>query len=109
MPLVPLGDDDGNGNLDLPEFTALMEACDGGVSGEQVRAMFVDCARLSRRLRPELPDDSIVIEAFLGVCESYGMQMRIQSTVVQSGVEPNKIKVPQETSRGKLALPAATG
>ena len=100
---------DGNGNLDLPEFTALMEACESGVSGEQVRAMFVDCARLSRRLRPELPDDSIVIEAFLGVCESYGMQMRIQSTVVQSGVEPDKIKMPQETSRAKLALPAATG
>ena len=45
--------------------------------------MFVDCEKASKRLDRSV-DDSIVADAFVQVCDSYGLHMRVQATVLTS-------------------------
>ena len=75
-------DINGDGSLDLPEFSGLMEACDQSLSDDQVSSMFLDCAKASKKMDDSLDGDEVNADAFVEVCEIYGLHMQVQSTVV---------------------------
>lgn len=57
---------------------------------EQVRSMFLDCAKASKKIERDAEDDQIVQEAFVQVCELYGLHMAVQATVVTKGRSTKK-------------------
>ena len=64
------------------EFIGLMEACDQSLSDDQVSSMFLDCAKASKKLDDSLDGDEVNADAFVEVCEVYGLNVQVQATVV---------------------------
>ena len=52
--------------------------------------MFLDCAKASKKIERDAEDDQIVQEAFVQVCELYGLHMAVQATVVTKGRSTKK-------------------
>lgn len=77
-------DINGDGSLDMAEFIGLMEACDRSLGDDQVSSMFLDCAKASKKMDDSLDGDEVNADAFVEVCDVYGLDMQVQlpSTVV---------------------------
>ena len=84
-------DINGDGSLDLPEFIGLMEACDDSLGDDQVSSMFLDCAKVSKKMDDSLVGDEVNADAFVKVCEIYGLDMQVQSTVVAKGKQSKRL------------------
>ncbi len=85
-------DESGDGFLDLDEFKMLMHACDDQLSDDQVRSIFLDCVKASKKINKELEEGQIIQQGFLQVCELYGLHMQVQSTVVTKGGSPAGVR-----------------
>ena len=77
-------DINGDGSLDMAEFIGLMETCDQSLGDDQVSSMFLDCAKASKKMDDSLDGDEVNADAFVEVCDVYGLDMQVQlpSTVV---------------------------
>ena len=61
-------------------------------SDDQVRSMFLDCVKASKKINKELEEGQIIQQGFLQVCELYGLHMQVQSTVVTKGGSPAGVR-----------------
>jgi len=69
---------DGGGTLDMAEFIGLMQACDKSLGDDQVSSMFLDCAKASKKIDDSLDGDEVNADAFVEVCDVYGLDMQVQ-------------------------------